>query len=76
MYWKGFWIAGLEVGGEGNWYWYPDNSEIQYRDFQPGHINSSTLENCLIMWSRFYFKWADHFCNEAQYYVCEKSGVF
>ena len=67
----GFWIAGLEVGGEGNWHWYTDNSALQYSDFQSGHISSSTSENCLILWGHFNFKWADHFCNEANYYVCE-----
>ena len=61
--WNGFWIAGVEVGGEGQWRWYPDNSEIQYNDFQPGEIASSTQQNCLIMWRGFEFKWADYVCH-------------
>merc|ERR1711860_49037 len=72
------WIGGDDEIEEGKWVWYKIEQPVTFTDWGPGEPNSdqfNEIEDCLVYWADYGWKWADLDCHEENFFLCEKSAT-
>ncbi|XP_060067997.1 perlucin-like protein [Ylistrum balloti] len=68
---KQYWIDGNDLEIENVWRWIKTGQTITFTDWAPGEPNAAENDNCLNLWGKSGFRYADNPCEEHYNYVCE-----
>ncbi|XP_060067998.1 perlucin-like protein [Ylistrum balloti] len=68
---KQYWIDGNDLEIENVWRWIKTGQTITFTDWAPGEPNAAENDNCLNLWGKSGFRYADNDCEEHYNYVCQ-----
>ncbi|CAC5367504.1 MRC [Mytilus coruscus] len=67
-----FWLGSTDVVN-GDWRWIYDQTQLSYKNFNPGTSNKNSYTyNCIMMYYSS-GNWTDYSCNNGYPYVCESN---
>ncbi|XP_046568006.1 perlucin-like protein [Haliotis rubra] len=72
----GVWLGGNDIMAESLWVWDKSEKPIQYFDWANGQPDDTDrTQNCMSLWKRFNYQWADHYCTEKLAFLCEQAAT-
>ncbi|XP_046328859.1 perlucin-like protein [Haliotis rufescens] len=69
------WIGASDVRHENVWVWENSRQNVTIFDWggkEPNQGSSSTQQDCVMMYGKYDFKWADDICTSHFQYLCER----
>ncbi|XP_046569538.1 perlucin-like protein [Haliotis rubra] len=69
------WVGGTDLRSEGLWVWDIDQGSFTNTDWASGQPDSTTSENCLLLFQPSSFKWHDATCTGKYDYICERRST-
>lgn len=66
------WIGVSDIIEEDRWEYSSTQDVVAHNDFNPGEPGGHLSQNCVALWKDHHGKWADHYCAEKEYYICEE----
>ncbi|XP_067676708.1 perlucin-like [Haliotis asinina] len=75
---NGVWLGGNDLMAEGHWVWDKSEMPFNYTNWNPSEPDQSSAgeQDCLSVWKRGNYQWADHYCNRPDLAaICERDFV-
>ncbi|OWF48835.1 perlucin-like protein [Mizuhopecten yessoensis] len=66
-----YWIDGADLEVENVWRWTQTEQIVSFTEWAPGEPNAGENDNCMNLWGKSGFRYADNDCEEHYHYVCQ-----
>ncbi|XP_033732134.1 perlucin-like protein [Pecten maximus] len=68
---KQYWIDGNDLEVENVWKYISTGQTISFTEWAPGEPNAAENDNCMNLWGKSGFRYADNDCEEHYNYICQ-----